>query len=403
MAAFPQITGAKYYTKNEASKNKLAHLQFHCFSLLPKFTEPIHSKMYLFHYFGLAIFGILALISILATLLPFIPSKVWWIRAFDYPRLQTFYIAVIGLTWFGVFYFKQETNGYIAAGLFIIVIIIQGYKAWPYTPFAKKEVLLSEGDPEDNTPLSLFICNVYQENKEYGAVLEKIQQFNPDLIITTESDSLWQEGLSSLTKDYPYLVPVPQANTYGMHLYSRLPLQNTDVRFLVEKDIPSIRTQVQLSSGEWITLFVVHPRPPGPSEAPDTEERDAELVMVAKEAREEKGGVLVAGDFNDVAWSETTKLFQEVSGLLDPRKGRGFFNTFHAKIPIFRWPLDHVFHSPHFKLDKLKRVGPVNSDHFPMYIKLSYEPEEKADQPEVEPDEDTEEKAQKAINKEAVI
>ncbi len=334
-----------------------------------------------FHYFGIAIFGILALISILATLLPFIPSKVWWIRVFDYPRLQTFYIAVIGLIWFFFFYFIQETTGYIAAGLFVIVIIIQGYKAWPYTPFAKKEVPSSKGSVANSSQLSLFICNVYQENKKYGAVLEKIFKLSPDIIITTESDSLWQEGLSPLNKDYPYLIPVPQSNTYGMHLYSRLPLQNTTVRFLVEKDIPSIRTQVQLVSGEWITLLVVHPRPPGPTEATDTEERDAELIMVAKEARKEKGGVLVAGDFNDVAWSETTELFQEVSGCLDPRKGRGFYNTFHAKVPLFRWPLDHVFHSPHFKLVNLIRVGNVNSDHFPMFIKLSFEPEEKLDNP----------------------
>jgi len=184
-----------------------------------------------------------------------------------------------------------------------------------------------------------------------------------------------------------------------MHLYSRFPLRETEVRYLLEEDIPSIRTGVKLASGEWITLFVVHPRPPVPGEASDSKERDAEIILVAREGRKEKGGVIIAGDFNDVAWSETTELFQEVSGFLDPRRGRGFYNTFHAKMPIFRWPLDHIFHSSHFKLVKMERVGKVNSDHFPMFVQLSFEPEEKPDQPKVKPDDETEKDANKAIQK----
>ncbi len=350
-------------------------------------------------YTGLVLFGLLALIALLATVLPFIPSNVWWIRIFDYPRLQTFFMAVLALLWYGSFYFKRGRKAYIFVIIFLCVIIIQGYKAWPYTVLGQKEVIQSEGDSQDTTHIRLFISNVYQENDNYAAVLEKININDPDIVITTESDSLWQKGLSALQKSYPYFIPVPQSNTYGMHLYSRLPLKNSSVRYLVEEDIPSIRTQVQLSSGEWITLFVVHPRPPSPSEASDTRERDGELIMVAMEARKEKEGVIVAGDFNDVAWSSTTKLFQKVSGYLDPRKGRGFYNTFHAKIPVFRWPLDHVFQSSHFKLVSMKRVGAVNSDHFPMFIDLSYEPEEKADQPKIQPDKDTEERARKAIRK----
>jgi endonuclease/exonuclease/phosphatase (EEP) superfamily protein YafD len=283
--------------------------------------------------------------------------------------------------------------------MFFIVNIVQAFKAWPYTMFGHKQVLESEGEATDTTSISMLICNVLQTNTKYGSVLEKIDQYNPDILITTESDSLWEKNLYVLNTRYPYRIPIPLSNTYGMHLYSRLPLSETKVRFLVEPDIPSIRTRVQLPSGARITMFVVHPRPPVPTEASDSRERDAEIIMVAREARKEKGGVIVAGDFNDVAWSETTELFQEVSGFLDPRRGRGFYNTFHADIPLFRWPLDHIFHSSHFKLVKMKRVGRVNSDHFPMFIKLSYEPGEKRDQPKVKPDEKTEREASEAIRK----
>jgi len=39
-----------------------------------------------------------------------------------------------------------------------------------------------------------------------------------------------------------------------------------------------------------------------------------------------------------------------------------------------RFPLDHLFHSVHFRLVEIRRLDYVGSDHFPVYIKLSLEP-----------------------------
>ncbi|MBC7867521.1 MAG: endonuclease/exonuclease/phosphatase family protein [Gloeobacteraceae cyanobacterium ES-bin-316] len=348
---------------------------------------------------GLVIFGLLAIISFGATLLPFLPFKQWYIRIWDYPRLQTFAIALMAILWYLFFYFKRGRRGYVFVAMFAIVIIVQGYKAWPYTILGHKQVLQSERSPSDTTTVSLLICNVLQTNTSYQKVLELVKEQDPDIFITTESDSIWQHNLKSIEDNFPFRVAIPQSNTYGMHLYSKLALDSTQVRYLLEKDIPSIKTKVQLKSREWITLFVLHPRPPVPTEASDSRERDAEIIMVAKETRKHKEGVMVAGDFNDVAWSKTTELFQEVTGFLDPRRGRGFYNTFHANIPFFRWPLDHIFHSSHFKLVHMHRAKKVDSDHFPMYIKLSCEPGEKHEQPKVKPDSDTEADANKTIKK----
>jgi endonuclease/exonuclease/phosphatase (EEP) superfamily protein YafD len=349
------------------------------------------------HYLARVIFSVLAIIALGATLIPLLPFEQWFIRVFDYPRLQTFFIALVALIWYFIFYFKKRKRGYTFMLMFLVVAVVQGYKAVPYTPLGKKQVLTSEVDPNDTTFLRILISNVLQENNDYQALIDEVNKYKPDLFVTTESDTNWQEALKAIEEQFPYRVPVPLDNTYGMHLYSRLPLKDTKVRYLLEPDIPSIKTKLQLSNGEWITVFTVHPRPPVPGESSDSRERDAEIIMLGKEAREAAGGVVVAGDFNDVAWSETTELFQEVTGFLDPRRGRGFYNTFHAKYPIFRWPLDHIFISPHWKLIKMERGSYMGSDHFPVYVQLSYEPEEKQEQPKVKPDSNTENEANETI------
>jgi endonuclease/exonuclease/phosphatase (EEP) superfamily protein YafD len=95
-----------------------------------------------------------------------------------------------------------------------------------------------------------------------------------------------------------------------------------------------------------------------------------ELAIIGREMAAHSDPVIVAGDLNDVAWSPSTRRFRKLSNAQDPRIGRGFFNTFHAKYPLVRWPLDHVFHSKDFELVYVTRLAGYGSDHFPLYTKL---------------------------------
>ncbi|MBA2482975.1 MAG: endonuclease/exonuclease/phosphatase family protein, partial [Nitrosomonas sp.] len=160
------------------------------------------------------------------------------------------------------------------------------------------------------------------------------------------------------------------------HVYSKLPMINSQIKFLVQPDIPSMHALFKLASGLNVRIHFLHPTPPSPTENPTSSERDAELIIIAKNAAESDVPVIVTGDLNDVAWSETTRLFRKISGLLDPRVGRGMFNTFHAGHWYLRWPLDHLFHSKHFTLKRIKRLKGFGSDHFPLFTELVYEAEQ---------------------------
>src|SRR5690606_36106196 len=127
--------------------------------------------------------------------------------------------------------------------------------------------------------------------------------------------------------------------------------------------------------------------------------RDAELLLVGREAANAQQPVVVAGDLNDVAWSYTTSLFQKISRLMDPRIGRGLYNTFHAEYPFLRFPVDHVFHSSSFRVVEMKRLPYFGSDHFPILSVLAYEPDRLHAPEPPQKDPDDQQKARQLIHK----
>lgn len=265
---------------------------------------------------------------------------------------------------------------------------------------AKKQVIKFKGS-DPNATISILVSNVLTPNKRSDKLISLIKEREPDLVLTLETDKRWEEELSEIEKDYKYNIKIPKDNLYGMHLYSKLELDDIKVRNLVQEDIPSIHGNVILRNGKKVRLHCLHPMPPSPTESETSTNRDAELLMVGRDIDAEKDSILVIGDLNDVAWSRTTRLFQKLSGLMDPRKGRGFFNTFHSNYFLLRWPLDHVFHTKDFTLIDIARERNIGSDHFPMYIKLNYEPtaeaiNEDTDTPAQEEENWAEEKIQNA-------
>jgi endonuclease/exonuclease/phosphatase (EEP) superfamily protein YafD len=230
------------------------------------------------------------------------------------------------------------------------------------------------GEHDDRDAIKIMASNVLAPNRRAKEFLSLVKDHDPDVLVTLETDQWWQDHLNDLEKDYPYQVKCPLENCYGMHLFSKLELSESKVEFLVDSDKPSIHTVVALRSGEKIRAHFLHPAPPGPEGLEKSSQRDAELIVVAKSVADSRAPVIVAGDLNDVAWSTTTRLFRKISGLLDPRVGRGMFNTFHAGHWYMRWPLDHLFHSRHFTLSGIRRLRVIGSDHFALYTELVHTP-----------------------------
>ncbi len=315
----------------------------------------------------------LGLLLVGATALPLVRSDAWWVRVFDFPRLQILVLLAAVLAGHLVAGDLSTLPGATFAGALALCLAYQGYMMFPYTRLARLQVEPSSGAAPGSS-FSVLFANVRMDNRDATRLNRTIREADPDIVLAVEPDEWWREQLQWLRATHPAAVEHPRRNTYGMLLYSRLELREPQVKFLVEDDVPSIHARVRLASGVEFALRCLHPRPPTPPHQDSSSERDVELIAVARELARLGGPAAVLGDLNDVAWSRTNYRFQALSGLLDPRVGRGFFHTFHAKLPFLRFPLDHCFHSRHFRLVALRRLPAFGSDHFPLYLKLSYEP-----------------------------
>lgn len=338
------------------------------------------------HYFKtfLEVVGVLV---VMMSLIPLIRSDYWTFRVFEYPRLQKLVLSVAVAGAYASLFFSTDLQTLLLSGAFVLNSIYLSYLIYPFTPLAGKVILPAQKQLPENR-ISILSSNVFQDNRNTAGCLNLIRKYDPDVVLLLETDSYWYQNTLALRENYPHQVPVPLENTYGMLLYSKLALSEVQVRYLVDDEIPSIKALVTLPSGQQVQLFCVHPTPPVPGENLYSTERDKELLLVAKEVKANRLPCIVVGDLNDVAWSYTTDLFTKISGLLDPRIGRGFYNTFHAGMPLLRFPLDHVFCSTDFKLVHLARLENFSSDHFPILLSLQYEPGASSEQeePEAEPE-----------------
>lgn len=307
---------------------------------------------------------VLAIALIIISFLPLWWTDLWWVRLWDFPRLQVAALLIlvgVGLHFASVGRWRWPLLAGIAAALAWQVSHFVSY----FPPYPKQ--VASAGNCPSGRQISLLNANVLLTNKDYGRLLNLVEERKPDVLLLLEPGFEWEKAVRPLQGAYPYRLSEPLPNTYGLILLSRLPMEGR-IQYLLQPAVPSAFVRVRLPGGERVDLHALHPEPPWPGD--DSGERDAELVTVGRRVRDAGRAAIVMGDLNDVAWSRTSDLFRRVGGMLDPRVGRGFYPTFNANYPLLRWPLDHLFVSPHFRVMQLDLLPDIGSDHLPIFFRL---------------------------------
>src|SRR5215204_4957310 len=198
---------------------------------------------------------IIGVLGIILTIKPFI-------RIGDFPRVQVLITLILSLFLLAPAF---EFAGYFDTVFTVLVSVCIFYQVQtilPFTPLYRKQVQPARKEHDYEASVSLLIFNVLMENENYDCALRMIEASDADVVLLAEPDENWARSLAPLHTKYPHAVSCPLDNRYGMILFSRLPLEDTELQFLIQDDIPSIHTQVVLPCGRSIALHGVHPRPP---------------------------------------------------------------------------------------------------------------------------------------------
>ncbi|WP_243735811.1 endonuclease/exonuclease/phosphatase family protein [Christiangramia sabulilitoris] len=328
------------------------------------------------------IYYILSSIWIIAGILPFISNQHWIFRVWEFGRIQLFILHSLTLIFGLILVDEKDKFFWLVSLLNFTLSVYHAVVLFPYTTLYKKNP--SNDVPKHSDSVSIISVNVYQFNESFQELIDLVKEVKPDVILTMESNQAWDDGMKVLEKDYPNFKKIPLENTYGMHFYTSLKVRDLKVNYFVADDLPSIEAELLTKDGNSFRLFGVHPPPPSPTEEDNSKERDGELLSIAKRVTEDDGPVVVVGDFNNVAWAKSSILFRKTSELIDPRIGRGFVSTFHAKYRLLRFPIDLFFHSTDVFIEEFKTLRNINSDHLPLYCKFYINKVESVQDEEVE-------------------
>jgi endonuclease/exonuclease/phosphatase (EEP) superfamily protein YafD len=250
-------------------------------------------------------------------------------------------------------------SGLILAALFwsmigIVWVYLPGYQASP--------------GPEK---LKIMSYNVFGGNSQHAKVVSQIRDADPDVIAILEYTTPWHRALECLTETYPHQVRLPRWHGFGVAVFSKHPLSDTEVVQLTEgkTDNPFVITNVQFGSQK-IRVAALHVF--SPTSPTRMTLRNQQLAEVSQALGTDQIPTVVTGDFNCTPWSPFLDDFLNETGLRDSRQGFGYQATWHADTWPLRIPIDHAFVSDEIHVHRRYVGGYGGSDHFPIVYEVSF-------------------------------
>lgn len=312
---------------------------------------------------------VLAAILAVVTLLPLSPSRAWWVRIWDFPRLHI--AGGFALTALLAPLLLSMPWALALSALAVAGLAYQARWIYPYTPIVAKEARFAADAPDGVT---LLAANVLKENKRHDLVAKLIEAADPDVLLLMETDAVWAEALKPTLARYATVVAEPRDDYYGMVFATRLEAIEAKIVHLTHDRTPTLLAELRAPNGQPFIFVGLHPQPPTP-DGDDADERDAQIVYAARFARRTDTPLVAMGDFNEAAWSKGAQDFKRVGCYVDPRVGRGLYASFHAQHLMIRCPIDQIYVTEEMAVVSVALGPKVGSDHFPLIARLRVEPE----------------------------
>lgn len=284
-------------------------------------------------------------------------------------------------SWNWLFELTSHFKVQLAAALLVLTVLLCWGRRWRWAAWVGLACGLngiavgwavrpsSPGAAPEAPAFRLLSLNVHTANTRSDLVRTAIREGNPDVIVLLEVNDRWIQELASLRNEYPAAVLEPREDNFGIALFSRLPLQRTEILELGDVPVPSIAVEIGWG-GRVLRLLGTHPVPPGSPEYAG--ERNRQLAAIAEWARMQPGPVVVAGDLNATPWSPYFRALLDSGRLSSAQPDWGWYPTWPSGAWPLRIPLDHCLVSSEVAVRRRWVGEGVGSDHFPLWVDLAW-------------------------------
>ena len=270
--------------------------------------------------------------------------------------------------------FKKVSKPLMAAALSLVlnvVCVVVSCVAWPganRNTDHRAGTASSSAVPSGHT-LKMLQFNLNNNNRRYAQFVSYVLKLKPDVICLEEYSPGWSNNIAAVKKEYPYEVSKIQADSFGVAIFSRYPLQHQAIVAIGKTGEPSAFAQIDIDGQFW-SFLVSHPLPPMNRQWYNL--RNEQFMAIADFVKN-KGSdhFVLSADLNCVPWSAHFINLLSASGLQDTRAGFGVQPSWPVNCWILRIPIDHVLTSKNIDT-KVRRIEPdLGSDHLPIYVELA--------------------------------
>ena len=223
----------------------------------------------------------------------------------------------------------------------------------------------ARADTDDD--FRLLTANLDRHNDDSARFVALVRELEPDAIVLLEVTPAWSDALVTLARDYPAQHLVPREDAFGIGLMSRAPLAAVETVDL--GGAPAVDAALWLRDGRRLRLVGAHLWTPVSRARAGA--RNAQLEALGDLTGGLSEPLVVTGDFNITPYSPVLSAWLAATGLVDPRRGRGFAMTWPVGFPVLGIPIDHSFVNEHVMASEPRRSAAFGSDHFAIMTSLS--------------------------------
>jgi endonuclease/exonuclease/phosphatase (EEP) superfamily protein YafD len=297
------------------------------------------------------------IVTTLLTLAGFAGKYGYWFDLTSHFQVQYLIIIILCLIYY---IFRKRWKIAISTLLISLIIIIQIAPLYIYpSNYSHKETSHS---------IKLLLINIRTQNTDYQKAINYIERMNPDILALEEINNTWLKALENTLLNYTYKEEIPRGDNFGIGLYSKIPLEETSIKYFGNSSVPSILANFKFNDSP-ATLLFTHPVPPGSYDY--FHRRNHQLDAIARNRKDFHPNLIVIGDLNTSSWSYYFKKFRKEMRIQDSRKGFGVQTSWPTMMPILLTTIDHCLVSDKFIVLDRKIGEKIGSDHYPVYIELA--------------------------------